>query len=352
MVGSKGSSVVMFDNGGTVEILDCRFEDNSNENDSSNQQGGSGLHIVLSYCSPRPLSDPTDKCFDVQISYSSYLIQGCIFTNHIDGPGYNDTSCGHFPEDTELLAEGFSRGGGLSVVLDRNSTANSLHIIGCNFTGNSAVWGGLHSHGRKLSQQHCIHVENSVFLNNHCTHLSGGGVVLAVPGKRFELPIATQDDFNDVIQGYLCINYSRLSNHCRQIHQVFWKAWWWGGCCAREYTKGKLCSNFGLGSCSVHQDLYSWSCNDSKCVWNFSGIQSCNEEDFQAHLYSRYWVGYDLTDFNDSTLGREDEFLYATCPSGRCLSKEQKNNFMHNPHSCACATYPQTQWLQTLMWEY
>ena len=169
VVSGKGSGVVMFDNGGRVEINDCRFEKNSNELDSNIQHGVSGLHIVLSYCSPRILSDPTDKCLDMQgrdISYSSYLIKNCNFSDNTNR--HNDTKL--FPEDTELLAEGFSRGGGLSVVLDRNSTANMLHIIGCTFTRNSALWGGgLYVAIIGNLVDNSVEVEQCIFLNNHCT---------------------------------------------------------------------------------------------------------------------------------------------------------------------------------------
>ena len=46
------------------------------------------------------------------------------------------------PENPKLLADGFSRGGGLSLVVGTSSSTNSIQVMDSNFTGNSALWGG------------------------------------------------------------------------------------------------------------------------------------------------------------------------------------------------------------------
>ncbi len=40
------------------------------------------------------------------------------------------------------LTEGFGRGGGLTIIMDKNYSTNIIDIINCSFTENSAIWGG------------------------------------------------------------------------------------------------------------------------------------------------------------------------------------------------------------------
>lgn len=175
VISSKGSGLTMLDNNGTVKIIDCTFNDSKDT--GSEKMGGSGLHIVLSYCSPRKLrSGSQDNCqVSPSISYSDYLIHGCTFSKNFAGPSVaKDIKS---PEDHELLAEGFKRGGGMCIVIDQESTANVIKVKNCTFTENSALWGGgLYVAVVGNAADNIVDVEGCTISNNKCTHLSGGGM--------------------------------------------------------------------------------------------------------------------------------------------------------------------------------
>lgn len=66
--GSQGNGVTMFNNDGEITIQNCTFEQNIGYNNSNSvMAGGSGLHIVLSYCGlnnsrPRVCHDEVWSC--------------------------------------------------------------------------------------------------------------------------------------------------------------------------------------------------------------------------------------------------------------------------------------------------
>ena len=178
VIRSIGSGLVMFDNDGTINIHDSTFSKNKNSPISSSSflQGGSGLHIVLSYCGQRNASTENicTAALRREIKSSKYSIKGCIFNEN--RAGYADNH-----ESPKLLAEGFSRGGGLSIIVDTNSSANSIQVMDCSFAGNTALWGG----GLYLvlvgnAHNNTIHISNCTFSNNSCTgdHYGGGGAMV------------------------------------------------------------------------------------------------------------------------------------------------------------------------------
>lgn len=172
LIGSRGTGATMFNNDGAVKITNCTFEGSRDNGFAENlNQGGSGLHIVLSYCGPRKLAE---NCQPMPISYSSYLITKCSFENNYAGPQKDDAT--HLHEEDEVLAEGFKRGGGLSIILDENSTFNTIKVANCNFTQNIALWGGgLYIAVVGDATDNMVRVEKCIMYNNSCTYLSGGG---------------------------------------------------------------------------------------------------------------------------------------------------------------------------------
>ena len=176
---SSGSGLMMFDNDGTVNIHYCTFSKNkdNSSNNSSLLRGGSGLHIVLSYCGQRNANENNSAMASRKEAKSSkYNIKGCSFSENKAGPNYIDN-----PENPKLLAEGFSRGGGMSLVVGINSNANSIQVMDCSFAGNTALWGG----GLYLvlvgnAHNNTIHISNCTFSNNSCTgdHYGGGGAMV------------------------------------------------------------------------------------------------------------------------------------------------------------------------------
>lgn len=180
VAGSTGNGLSMFDNNGTVLIHDSHFKMN-NDNRSSHgtlKPAGSGLHIVLSYCKPRSISEKYNcsAVFGRDINHSSYSIVNCTFSRNTGGSFRPDQDHNPFSEEPKLLATGFGRGGGLSIVLDKKSTSNSVQVSHCKFLENSAIWGGgLYIVVLENAQRNNITVKDSVFYNNSCFELAGGG---------------------------------------------------------------------------------------------------------------------------------------------------------------------------------
>ena len=173
---SSGSGLMMFDNKGSALINDCTFFGNRDNFNISYgiTGGGSGLHIVLSYCGRRTLKSTCTSGLE-SIRSSEYIIKNCIFSNNTAGSHHVDR------EDPKLLAEGFSRGGGLSIIVDTNSSANTIQLMGCNFTGNTALWGGgLYIAVVGDAYGNIIKVSSCTFINNSCTgnHYAGGGAIV------------------------------------------------------------------------------------------------------------------------------------------------------------------------------
>ena len=194
---SQGNGLTMFDNGGNVTIHNCTFKDNKPSNLDSNQTFkacGSGLHIVLSYCQPRNLTEKYN-CSKSEISHSVYNITKCNFIgNAADSTLVNGSV---FNNQHELLAEGFNRGGGLSIVIDMYSKDNKVLVIDSKFTNNSASWGGgLYVAIVANSSNSNVIISNCKFYNNSSPHLGGGGAVIGYQHYQGLYPQENSITFN------------------------------------------------------------------------------------------------------------------------------------------------------------
>lgn len=179
IVGSKGNGISMFDNDGNVLIHDSHFKHSTDIHSNSYlKPAGSGLHIVLSYCSPRSVSGnyncSTGSGRDIAKSHCR--IRKCTFSNNFGGNSRLHHDNRPFSEDSQLLATGFGRGGGLCIVIDKKSAFNIFEVTHCNFTDNSAIWGGgLYISILGNAQRNNISINDCVFYNNSCSTLAGGG---------------------------------------------------------------------------------------------------------------------------------------------------------------------------------
>jgi predicted outer membrane repeat protein len=179
---SNGSGMIMFDNGGTVCIRNCTFSGNKDDIRSSSDtlRGGSGLHIVLSYCGQRTFGNNCTTEVGNVIQSSTYVIESSVFQNNV-GPHYIEA------EEPKLLASGFSRGGGLSIILDTSSSYNSIEITHCKFEENSAFWGGgLYVVLVGDAHNNIVEVGDCVFRYNSCTsnYYAGGGALVGYQQYR------------------------------------------------------------------------------------------------------------------------------------------------------------------------
>lgn len=179
VTGSNGNGLSMFDNDGTVVIHDSHFKENIDNRSSHDlRAGGSGLHIVLSYCKPRSISEHYNcsATFGRDVNNSIYSIVNCTFSHNTGGDSSHNQDDNPFLEEPQLLATGFGRGGGLCIVLDKQCTSNSVEVADCIFLENSALWGGgLYIVVLENAQNNTITVKDSKFVNNSCLQLAGGG---------------------------------------------------------------------------------------------------------------------------------------------------------------------------------
>ena len=176
---SQGNGLTMFDNSGTVTIYNCSFKDNNPIKLRSSQTFkacGSGLHIVLSYCHPRNFTDK-HNCSKSETLHSVYNITKCNFIgNAADSTLVNGSV---FNNQHELLAEGFNRGGGLSIVIDMYSKENKVLVVDSNFSHNSATWGGgLYVAIVANSSNNNVTISNCKFYSNSSPYLGGGGTII------------------------------------------------------------------------------------------------------------------------------------------------------------------------------
>ena len=184
---SRGNGLTMFDNGGTVTIHNCTFKDNRPSNSTSLTQnfeaGGSGLHIVLSYCHPRKLNDDNSCSESGMVNHSVYNITKCNFIDNVADSTLVNGSV--FNNQHELIAEGFNRGGGLSIVIDMNSKDNKILVVDSNFANNLATWGGgLNVAIVANSTNNNVTISNCKFYRNISPHLGGGGAIIGYQHYR------------------------------------------------------------------------------------------------------------------------------------------------------------------------
>ena len=174
--GSRGTGLTMINNGGTIEIRNCTFENNHPATSSGDVHvlpNGVGLHIEISFCKNQPYYGQhqcRDSTFEYTVEHSEYTIISCRFINNT-GDQVNDFKMKVFSHSA------WGRGGGMSVVLNDKSYSNKINIVGCNFTQNSAIWGGgLYIAVNDKVTKSTVTVEASVFLQNICSAHAGGGV--------------------------------------------------------------------------------------------------------------------------------------------------------------------------------
>jgi len=168
---SKGTGLTMINNGGTIEVRNCTFENNHPVSSGDVLPGGVGLHIEVSFCKFRPYFK-LDECKDstTVIKHSEYAIINCRFFNNTGGK-VNNSSLNVFSYS------GWGRGGGMSVVVNDKSSGNRISTVECNFTQNSAIWGGgLYIAINGNAKNSTVVVEASVFIQNKCRANAGGGI--------------------------------------------------------------------------------------------------------------------------------------------------------------------------------
>ena len=136
--------VVMYDTGGTNQITDCQFYNNSVfypvENTASPYGGGGGLYVEFTYCKPGSTDCGKDDVSQ-KITRSKYQFTRCTFKNNVANDSVVNPLVNYIvPSTSNHMA--FGRGGGLSIFVNGDSHSNTFNVMNCTFSGNKAAWGG------------------------------------------------------------------------------------------------------------------------------------------------------------------------------------------------------------------
>ena len=171
---TNGLGLVFIDTGGSIDVTNCTFANNSvNKNETEVIAGGGGVYVEFTYCLPH--QHGTEEC-DRHPSMNGSIYQ----FNQSKFIGNTATSINRKKTDFIISEKdvflGLGRGGGLNVVFRGAVTQNTIKLNQCQFVNNSGVWGG----GLKVTFRDEVSINSflaceCVFENNQCTSLAGGG---------------------------------------------------------------------------------------------------------------------------------------------------------------------------------
>ena len=179
---SHGTGLSMYDTNGTVDIAYCNFSNNSV---SDSDEGGGGIHIEFTICSPGIVghcSGHNGRNHD-----SKYNIQNCTFSNNKANCPPDKHSHIHVSFSGGIVIPRTGKGGGLYISIGANAQFNNITIYSCTFENNTATYagGGLLVDFLNFVQNNTVSVVNTTFTMNSCLqkdiHVdisSGGGLAL------------------------------------------------------------------------------------------------------------------------------------------------------------------------------
>ena len=154
---SSGSGIVMHDVIGRINVVDSVFQ--FNKPLKNNQLGNGGVSILLT-----DFKSANDEMISSNVSDVFYNISNCTFYEN------NATSSEVFNPLMNVKKQ-FGHGGGLNFMTTGTLHNIALTIKGCNFTKNSAIWGGglsIRLYGQP--SRHQIILENVLFDSNYLPH--------------------------------------------------------------------------------------------------------------------------------------------------------------------------------------
>ena len=170
--------------GNHVLVQDCLFSGNSINplNDTIEYPGGGGLYVEFTYC--EQIDNTNENCTPSSNTFANYLISHTRFENNTATMVNKSETTFIVPNKIDHVA--FSRGGGLSIFLKGNASSITISIESCNFSNNTALWGGgLLCEFHDTTHNNSILISNSILENNKCEEedvtigTAGGGARLA-----------------------------------------------------------------------------------------------------------------------------------------------------------------------------
>ena len=178
-INSRGVGLALFDVNGFVTVLDSSFSGNSvPEKERDIYNGGGGLYIEHTYCTPGLLPD----CDFQKNPYSNgtiFNISYCQFNNN-HGSNVPNQSATQLVYQKKTNSRRLGNGGGVTVTLKGLSHQNKLYVTGCTFENNTAGFGGgidIQLQDYVTDNELCI--RNCQFVNNSAAN-GGGGVFIGI----------------------------------------------------------------------------------------------------------------------------------------------------------------------------
>lgn len=212
---SSGISLVLYDVGGNISIIDSQFVDNTPKGQSSSFKdvhetaGGILLHLTQ-FGSLYPFND-TNHHNHLYSDGNHYTFRGCIFARNR-----------YVYNESQETPQPFGRGPGLTAFLCGSAKNNSLLVESCYFYNNTGIWGGgIFTEFQNNAEGNVLKIVDSEFGGNLAKY--GGGAVRtgnAVEGNKTYQPMENTVEHkrnifwdNDAAMGGAVSHYGRTYSH-------------------------------------------------------------------------------------------------------------------------------------------
>ena len=176
---SNGTGLSIYDTTGTMSIQKCTFRKNLVE---VSQQGGGGLHIEFTICTPGWTTNCSDH--NRRNSNSHFFIKNCSFLENIANSPF-DKHQFISPKYSTLIPR-TGKGGGIYISIGSDATNNSISITNTLFHRNGAVFnsGGMLVELLNSATNNSVVVSEVTFKDNSCgnprlKYCVGGGLIVA-----------------------------------------------------------------------------------------------------------------------------------------------------------------------------
>ena len=172
------TGVVMYNP--STAIVESSLFIGSGSADRAGSQGGCGIVLELSACSPGSVSENCEPSM-IPTDSGTYRFRECTFANNSALSSSHGSSTMDHVMGWEYNS--FGKGGGLSIIIRNKTSAKAFAIDNCTFVGNFAQFhgGGLFVSFLDSTQGNSVTVQNSVFWENVCAFsssiASSGGAI-------------------------------------------------------------------------------------------------------------------------------------------------------------------------------
>lgn len=181
-----GRALSLFDVGGFVKIMNCRFSGNKVPHDELEKYfGGGGIAIEFTHCTPGEAE--CDQFHNEHSQNNDLVISECVFANN---RATNDEIVAQihtvqFRKLTGSDGNNAGQGGGIHVTFKGPAANNSLLIEDCVFHQNSAKFGGgIDVVIQDNSRQNRVTINRCEFTENSATERSGGAMNIGYTSGR------------------------------------------------------------------------------------------------------------------------------------------------------------------------